>query len=666
MPFLQPGSLLAYRVEADSTKPQLMRRIRPFAQTGIAGDAPAARRAFATFIGAATQADQRIPYSAITGSPTIPAAQVPADWDATTGAARILNKPTIPGNAEIDARIDPAARTNSLTRWTESKLPKKADEVLDAFSEGGLQPTTRVQVSAPRPAMFANIGAATADSTWALSQPDQTPANTNQWIGIRLPESARGDFANMTLFVGNDSEAESSPANIPSSAWVSLGNDAGNDYYQIQIPSYPAEADLKVLEFEKFQLLSRYIDWASLPHNVALLDQVVTGFTIQTIASISGYSAPLRLNDADGNAFDLDTEGHGIFFCELTATLATRSSQAFGFDTAGGQFLENSGTTSVNTLLALPHWVAGGNVEGQLVARIPFYNSSTLIGAFQLYLVHNINNELQYWIRWQSEGISTPGNFSVGLRAQIVFLPTGAPTGQTGGGGLDQAQVDARVIAGVKAFARAGTSDTNTRNQIAAQLALLTGNNRIDYNNLRNTPSIPAAGLNQTQVDARVVAGTKQFARAGTSDTASRNAIAGQLALLTGNNRIPASAIRDLPSGGGTTYYAYIQPVTLGLDYAGSDTYVAYGIGSDNPVSIRYRNCADVLCRRQRLVPLRGVLIASSRRPDFSRQSRLYHWEAGARKRRYNDNDSSSWNLLQRKGIRLCYRDQRRRYRVGE
>src|SRR5690606_30012190 len=34
-------------------------------------------------------------YGDLSGRPTIPAAQVPADWNATTGVARILNKPTL-------------------------------------------------------------------------------------------------------------------------------------------------------------------------------------------------------------------------------------------------------------------------------------------------------------------------------------------------------------------------------------------------------------------------------------------------------------------------------------------------------------------------------------------------------------------------------------------
>lgn len=41
-------------------------------------------------------ADHKLDYSLLENTPTIPAAQVPADWDATSGVSRILNKPTIP------------------------------------------------------------------------------------------------------------------------------------------------------------------------------------------------------------------------------------------------------------------------------------------------------------------------------------------------------------------------------------------------------------------------------------------------------------------------------------------------------------------------------------------------------------------------------------------
>ena len=48
---------------------------------------------------------------------------VNADWDAASGDAQILNKPSIPGNTEIDARIISTARTGNTGRWPKNKLP---------------------------------------------------------------------------------------------------------------------------------------------------------------------------------------------------------------------------------------------------------------------------------------------------------------------------------------------------------------------------------------------------------------------------------------------------------------------------------------------------------------------------------------------------------------
>ena len=44
----------------------------------------------------------------IKNKPTIPAAQVPSDWNATTGAARILNKPTLFSGNYADLSGKPA------------------------------------------------------------------------------------------------------------------------------------------------------------------------------------------------------------------------------------------------------------------------------------------------------------------------------------------------------------------------------------------------------------------------------------------------------------------------------------------------------------------------------------------------------------------------------
>ena len=58
---------------------------------------------------------------------------VQSDWNASSGDAQILNKPTIPTprtNAEIDGRILAPARTGNTSRWAKLKLP--ADTIYTA------------------------------------------------------------------------------------------------------------------------------------------------------------------------------------------------------------------------------------------------------------------------------------------------------------------------------------------------------------------------------------------------------------------------------------------------------------------------------------------------------------------------------------------------------
>ena len=52
-------------------------------------------------------------YADLTGLPTIPPAQVNSDWNASTGAARILNKPTIPPQSSVT--VGPAQGGGNLT-----------------------------------------------------------------------------------------------------------------------------------------------------------------------------------------------------------------------------------------------------------------------------------------------------------------------------------------------------------------------------------------------------------------------------------------------------------------------------------------------------------------------------------------------------------------------
>ena len=67
-------------------------------------------------------------YNDLTNKPTIPAAQVNADWNASSGVAQILNKPTIPDTSDFvtKAEYNPkeVAIANALTDLNENKADK--------------------------------------------------------------------------------------------------------------------------------------------------------------------------------------------------------------------------------------------------------------------------------------------------------------------------------------------------------------------------------------------------------------------------------------------------------------------------------------------------------------------------------------------------------------
>ena len=92
----------------------------------------------------------------------------------------------------------------------------------------------------------------------------------------------------------------------------------------------------------------------------------------------------------------------------------------------------------------------------------------------------------------------------------------------TGGGGLTQSQVDARVRAGVSDWAEQANTDP------------------IPANKLTNAPS-SGGGLNQSQVDARVRAGTLDWAETGNTDP------------------IPANKLTNAPSSGGGLSQAQVD-----------------------------------------------------------------------------------------------------------
>ena len=73
-------------------------------------------------------------YDDLSNKPTIPAAQVPSDWNATTGVARILNKPSVPGLPAAVTKSEAEAGTETALRsWS----PLRVAEAIAALATGG-------------------------------------------------------------------------------------------------------------------------------------------------------------------------------------------------------------------------------------------------------------------------------------------------------------------------------------------------------------------------------------------------------------------------------------------------------------------------------------------------------------------------------------------------
>jgi hypothetical protein len=191
--------------------------------------------------------------------PTIPAAQVPADWNATTGVSRILNKPTIPAaqvNSDWNASSGVAEILNKPTipaAQIQSDWNQSNNAALDFIKNKPTIPTTLdslTDVTAPSPT---NGQVLTWNGTaWVNSTPSTGGTVTSVALTMPAAFSVTGSPITTagTLAVtgaGNTGQyvrGDGTLANFPSTGGgggqifyfngnISQGTIGGNDFYQL-------------------------------------------------------------------------------------------------------------------------------------------------------------------------------------------------------------------------------------------------------------------------------------------------------------------------------------------------------------------------------------------------------------------------------------------------
>ena len=120
---------------------------------------------------------------------------VNADWNSTSGDSQILNKPTIPTprtNAEIDARIISTARTGNTGRWPKNKLPSDTayGTIPAAQVPSDWDATTGVARILNKPTIPAAQVPSDWDATTGVARILNKPTLVTAWTGLSDTPSA--------------------------------------------------------------------------------------------------------------------------------------------------------------------------------------------------------------------------------------------------------------------------------------------------------------------------------------------------------------------------------------------------------------------------------------------------------------------------------------------
>lgn len=103
-------------------------------------------------------ASHKLDYSLLSNTPTIPAAQVNSDWNANSGVAQILNKPTIPTVPTISTNIEQDKASDAKTASPKAVYDEVHPAVVSTQPQGGFLPNVEY-----------NLGTLTGSVTFALA-----------------------------------------------------------------------------------------------------------------------------------------------------------------------------------------------------------------------------------------------------------------------------------------------------------------------------------------------------------------------------------------------------------------------------------------------------------------------------------------------------------------
>lgn len=125
-----------HRHPSDTSKQDVIAdldNIRSGAAAGATAVQPAALSGYQPLI----DNDNKLDYSLLDNTPTIPAAQVNSDWNANSGVAQILNKPTIPA-AQVQSDWNEADNTKADYIKNKPTIPSVVDSLSSASTTAAL------------------------------------------------------------------------------------------------------------------------------------------------------------------------------------------------------------------------------------------------------------------------------------------------------------------------------------------------------------------------------------------------------------------------------------------------------------------------------------------------------------------------------------------------